>query len=428
MNFRERRAELVRRMGPGAVAVLPASPEKIRNNDVHYPYRQDSDLHYLTGFDEPQSVLLLSEAGSVLFVRKRDPEREIWDGKRAGVEGAIRDFGMDVAHTIEELDTLAPKYLENAGAIVYRLGFDASWDARIVSWIETLRRRARLGVTPPRAVVDPAPYLHEMRLFKDADEIAALRRAGTITGEAHAAAMREARDGTREYELQATIEGIFRRRGGKGPGYGTIVAAGVNGTILHYRAGNEILREGELCLIDAGAEFESYTADVTRTFPVGGRFTKQQQALYELVLASQLAAIDACRPGATMDSVHDVAVRVLTGGLVDLGLLQGEVNELIEAKAFRRFYMHRTSHWLGMDVHDVGFGYVNGEPRPLEPGMVLTVEPGLYVGVGDETVAPEWRGIGIRIEDDVHVAAAGPDVLTAGIPKTVAEIAAACGA
>ncbi|WP_373046478.1 aminopeptidase P N-terminal domain-containing protein [Vulgatibacter sp.] len=431
MDHRARRNALAARMEAGAVAIFPAAPERLRNNDAHHAYRQDSDFHWLTGFDEPQSLLLIKATKegheSVLFVRRRDPAREIWDGRRAGVEGAVRDFGMDAAHVIDELDEVAPKLLESATSIVFRLGADEAWDRRVIGWLGKLWQRARLGVTPPLAVVDPRPLLHDLRLRKDPAEIEAMRTAARITGEAHAAAMREARDGTREYELQATIEGIFRGRGGSGPAYQTIVAAGENGTILHYRAGDEVLREGALCLIDAGAEYRSYAADVTRTFPVGGRFSAVQQECYELVLASQEAAIAAVRPGSTIEAVHDAAVRVLTEGMVRLGLLDGDVDALIESGAYKRFYMHRTSHWLGMDVHDVGLYHVGGTPRPLEPGMVLTVEPGLYVQADDEAAPERLRGIGIRIEDDVLVTEAGHEILSAGTPKTVEEIRQACG-
>ncbi len=430
MDYRARRNAVAARMEKGAVAILPAAPERIRNNDAHYPYRQDSDLHWLTGFDEPQSVLMLqaTDGGheSVLFVRRRDPAREIWDGKRAGVEGAVRDFGVDAAHVIDEIDEVAPKLLESATSIVYRLGFDDAWDARVIRWLGELRRRARLGITPPRAVIDPAPIVHDLRLFKDAAEIEAMRVAGRITGEAHAAAMREARAGMREYELQAVIEGIFRKRGASGPAYGTIVAAGTNGTCLHYRAGPAVIEPGALVLIDAGAEYETYAADVTRTFPVDGRFTAVQQRCYEIVLEAQLAAIDAVRPGATKDSVHMTAVRVLTQGMIDLGLLSGDVDGLVESGAYKRYYMHGTSHWLGMDVHDVGSYHVGGKPRELAPGIVLTVEPGLYVQADDESAPEELRGIGIRIEDDVLVTEGGHEVLTPGIPKTVEEVIAAC--
>ena len=431
MDFRARRARVARAMEPGSVAIFPAAPERVRNNGVLYPYRQDSDFLWLTGFEEPQSLLLIKAHGggahqAVLFVRRRDPAREVWEGRRAGVEGAVRALGMDGAYGVEEIEETVPRLLEDAPAILYRLGFDEAWDRRVIGWLEALRRRERLGVGAPRAVIDPGSIVHEMRLRKDPDEIEAMRAAARLTCEAHVAAMRQARAGVREYELQATIEGIFRGRGGSGPGYGTIVAAGANATTLHYRAGDAALRAGELCLIDAAAEYAGYTADVTRTFPVNGRFDEAQLAIYELVLAAQLAAIDAVRPGTTLDEVHEVAVQVLTTGLVDLGLLAGDPVELVESGAYRRFYMHRTSHWLGMDVHDVGAYHVDGRPRPLEPGMVLTIEPGIYVQPGDEAAPERFRGIGVRIEDDVLVTSAGREVLTAGTPKTVAEVEAAC--
>lgn len=426
MDYRQRRMELMRRMGEGAVAIFPSAPERVRNNDAFYPYRQDSDFHYLTGFGEPDSVLLLVGGKSVFFVPPRDPEREIWDGKRAGVDGALREFGADEAHSIEDLERLAPGYLQNAKELVYRLGFDPAWDERVIRWLKALRIKARTGITPPAAVRDPGPFVHDMRLRKDADEIATMKRAGAITREAFLAAMAQARPGAREYEIQATMEGIFRGRGGVGPAYGTIVAAGVNGTILHYRAGDEMLNDGDLCLIDAGAELDGYASDVTRTFPANGRFTPAQKACYEITLAAWQAAVDVVKPGSTLEVAHDAAVRVLTEGMISLGLLKGSVDEAIQSGSFRRYYMHRTSHWLGLDVHDVGSYHVDGKARPFEPGMVLTVEPGLYIGEHDEQAPEEFRGIGIRIEDDILVTPSGHEILTPGIPRSVAEVEEAC--
>lgn len=426
MDHRKRRVELMRQMGEGAVAIFPAAPERVRNSTSFHPFRQDSDFHYLTGFGEPDSVLLLVGGKSVLFVPPRDPEKEIWDGKRAGVDGAIRDFGADEAHSIEELERLAPTYLQNAKELVYRLGFDPAWDERVIRWLKALRVKARTGITPPAAVRDPGPLVHEMRLRKDDAEIATMKRAGAITREAFLAAMAQARPGVREYEIQATMEGIFRGRGGAGPAYGTIVAAGVNGTILHYRAGDEMLNDGDLCLIDAGAELDCYASDVTRTFPANGRFTGAQKACYEITLAAWQAAVDLVKPGSSLEKAHDAAVRVLTEGMISLGLLKGSVDEAIETQAFRRYYMHRTSHWLGLDVHDVGAYHVDGQIRPFEAGMVLTVEPGLYIGAHDEQAPEELRGIGIRIEDDVLVTSSGHEILTPGIPRTVAEVEEAC--
>ncbi|MFL5273987.1 MAG: aminopeptidase P N-terminal domain-containing protein, partial [Anaeromyxobacteraceae bacterium] len=375
-----RREQIAARMKAdgGGVMLLPAADEKTRNSDSEYPFRQDSDFAYVTGFDEPTGCMLLFADGRyVLFVRPKDPEREIWTGRRAGVEGAKAEYGASEAYPASELDTRLATLLDGAGTVWFRLGDDAGWDARLGRTLNDLRLRARTGATAPQRIADPGPVLHEMRLFKSEAELAALRKAAEITAEAHLSAMRDGQPGRREYQVQAEIEYAFRRRGGTGPGYGTIVAAGANSTILHYRAGDDELRDGDVCLVDAGGEYGFYTADVTRTFPICGTFTKAQRAAYEVVLAAQEKGIAATRPGATVEEVHDVVVRELTEGMVRLGLLQGDPAERIADKAYRKYYMHRTSHWLGMDVHDVGAYYVGGKPRPLEPGMVLTVEPGL---------------------------------------------------
>ncbi len=424
--FAARRREALRRMGPG-VLVVPAAPVFIRNNDVEHAYRQDSDLYYLTGFDEPDSVLVLREGATgpetILFVRPKNPEREIWDGYRAGVDGARADFGADVAHPIDELDRLLPDYLDNVRRLHYRIGRDHAFDARVLTAIDVVRTRARRGVDAPTEIVDPGTIVHEMRLRKDAHEISLMRRAAEITGRAHRAAMEAARPGRFEYEVEAEIERAFRAGGSRRPAYESIVGSGPNATVLHYRSNSRRMEEGDLLLIDAGCEYEYYASDVTRTFPVSGRFTPPQRALYDVVLRAQKAAIGAVQPGATVDQVHDVALRELVAGLVAVGLLEGPVEARIEDGAYRAFYMHRTSHYLGMDVHDVGAYFVGGEKRLLEPGMVITVEPGLYVGQG--SAAPEaFRGIGIRIEDDVLVTEGGHENLTAHIPKEPDEVEA----
>jgi len=412
--------------------LLPAADEKLRNADSEYLFRQNSDFAWVTGFDEPDGAALLladPNAGGpafVMFVRPRDREREIWTGFRAGVEGAVSTYGADAAYPIGEMEAKLTEYLGRGGPLWYQLGFSRGWDDRVVRILGQLRGKARTGVQTPDPIRDPGALLHELRLLKSPEEIARLRRAAEITAEAHMAAMRDGRPGAREYQVQSEIEYAFRRRGGSGPGYGTIVAAGVNAVVLHYRAGNAILNDGELCLVDAGCEYELYTADVTRTFPVSGQFSKAQRKLYDLVLDAELAGIVAVRPGATIDGIHDVVVRRLTEGMIALGLLRGTVEERIADASYKKYYMHRTSHWLGMDVHDVGAYHQDGKSRPLLPNMVLTVEPGIYVAPDDDQVPAEFRGIGIRIEDDVLVTESGCEVLTAAVPKAPQEVELCC--
>jgi Xaa-Pro aminopeptidase len=442
--FAARRAAVLaemRRQG-GGVMLLPAADEKLRNNDAEYLFRQDSDHYYLTGFDEPLGCAVLiadpeprdgaggsAKQGSyALFVRPRDKEREVWTGLRAGVEGAKEVYQADAAYLISEMDAKLAELLNHRGSLWFKLGADEGWDRRVIQLLSQLRLRQRAGAYTPRAVVDPGRILHEQRLFKSAAEVALLRRACAITAEAHVAAMRGGGPGRREYEVQADIEYAFRRGGASGPGYGTIVAGGANSCILHYRAGDAVLKAGDVCLVDAGAEYRFYTADVSRTFPVSGRFSAGQRKLYELCLEAQLDGIAAVKPGTTVDAVHELTVRRLVEGLVRLGLLQGGVEERIADQSFRKYYMHRTSHWLGMDVHDVGAYYgEDGKARPLVAGMVLTVEPGLYVPADDAQAPEELRGVGIRIEDDVLVTPEGREVLTAAVPKGVSEVEAACG-
>jgi Xaa-Pro aminopeptidase len=414
----------------GGVMVLPAADEKVRNNDAEYLFRQDSDYAWAIGLDEPTGGAVLVARGGerklVLFVRPRDREKEIWNGRRAGVEGAKERYGAEEAYVVGELESRLPALVEGAETLWIRIGLDAAWDARLSRVLSALRAGGRLGKRPPAAIVDPARIVHELRLVKTPDEIGKLRRAAEITAEAHMAAMRDGWPGRREHQVQAEIEYAFRRRGGSGPGYGTIVAAGANSTILHYRAGDEVLKDGDVCLVDAGGEFEWYTADVTRTFPVSGEFTKPQRELYDLCLGVQKDAILAVKPGTTLDAIHEMVIRRLTEGFIALGLLAGPVDERIADKSFRKYYMHRTSHWLGLDVHDVGDYYVDGKPRLLVPGMVLTIEPGIYVAEDDEAAPKALRGVGIRIEDDVLVTADGPVNLTEAVPKEVAEMEAVC--
>jgi Xaa-Pro aminopeptidase len=414
----------------GGVMVLPAADEKQRNADSEFVFRQDSDYAWTVGLDEPMGGAALVARGGerklVLFVRPRDREKEIWNGRRAGVEGAKAILGADEAYTVAELDAKLGELVVGAPTLWWRLGQDPAWDARMARVLGEVRAQARAGKRAPDAIVDPGRILHELRLVKAPEELAKLRRAAEITAEAHMAAMRDGAPGRREHQVQAEIEYAFRRRGGMGPGYGTIVATGPNSTILHYRAADAVLEDGHVCLVDAGGEYDWYTADVTRTFPVSGEFTKAQRDLYDLCLATQKEAIEAVRPGTTIEAIHDGVVRRLTEGLIGLGLLKGTADERIEDKSYRKYYMHRTSHWLGMDVHDVGDYYVDGKPRPLVPGMVLTIEPGLYVAEDDEGAPKEMRGVGIRIEDDVLVTPEGRENLTQAVPKEVRDLEAVC--
>jgi Xaa-Pro aminopeptidase len=402
-------------------------PVARRNGDADHPYRADSDVFWLTGFEEPETVVVLradSDRPLTMFVRPRDKEREIWNGRRAGVEGAVKAFGADAAFEIDKLDSELPKLLLDAPALWYRLGgFDEQFDARIARTLSAMRARARLMGPPPPRIEDPAQVLHELRLKKDPVELQAMRKAVELTRRGHLAAMKAGKPGAHEYELQALLEREYRGGGGRGWGYYPIVAAGPNATVLHYHENADPLRAGQLVLIDSGAEVDLYTADVTRTFPADGRFTASQRAAYEVVLGAADAAIAATRPGATLDELHAMAIRSLTEGMVRLGLLKGNVDELVAAGSFKRYYMHRTSHWLGLDVHDVGsYRGSGGGSRPLEPGMVFTIEPGLYVSPEDQSAPPELRGVGIRIEDDILVTEGGSENLTVAIPRTVAEV------
>ena len=429
-EFAARRTQLLDAIGDG-VAVFPSAPLAVRNRDVEHPYRQDSDLYYLTGLEEPESLLVLTnqheEHRVVLFVRPKKREREIWDGPRAGVEGAVEAFGADVAFPIDELPKRLPDYLGNVERLHYRLAQNDEADAKIFDCLNLLRRGARRGVTAPEVIIDSSVHLHEMRLRKSDAELARMRGAAAITKEAHLRAMRITRPGMHEYEIDAELLHIFRKHGSQRPAYESIVGSGPNATILHYRAGDRVMNDGELVLIDAGCELEYYASDVTRTFPVNGRFSDEQRAVYDVVLRAQKAGIEAVKPGVTLEALHEGAARSITEGLLDIGLLEGDVDALIEEKKYEPFYMHRTSHWLGMDVHDVGHYYVEGEHRPFEPGFVLTVEPGVYIATDAEGVDERWRGIGVRIEDDVVVTKGGHDVLTDGIPKEIDDVEAACG-
>jgi Xaa-Pro aminopeptidase len=426
LPFRARREKLMKEMGPGSIAVLCTSPVRNRNNDVDDKFRPESNFYYVTGFEEPEAVAVVipdhPETRFILFVLPRDREKETWTGRRYGVEGAKQRFGADAAFSVEELDARLPKLIENRDRLFYRMGQNHAFDARILAWIEKLRTQVRAGIAAPAQILDPAAILHEHRLFKGPEEAAMLRKAGDVTHEAHLTAMRTARPGAFEFQVEAAVDFTFRMRGGTGPGYPSIVASGPNATTLHYIQNQRRLEGGDLMLLDAGCEYEYYTADVTRTFPVSGHFSDAQRAIYEAVLDAQLAGIEKVKPGLRFQDVHDASTRVLVDRLIQLGILKGNITDCLADGKYKRYFMHRTSHWLGMDVHDCGNYFVAGESRKMEPGMVLTVEPGLYFNEDDDTVDARWRGIGVRIEDDVLVTEAGCDVLTSAIPKNAADV------
>ncbi len=426
-EFTRRRKQLMHMMGQDAIAILPTSPERLRNRDIDYPFRPDSDFFYLTGFPEPEAVAVLAPGRPhgefLLFCRDRDPEKEIWNGRREGPEGAVEHYGADDAFPIGDIDDILPGLLENRERVFYTMGVAPEFDQRIIGWVSGLRRQSRAGKHAPDEFVSLEHFVHDMRLYKSRAEIKVMRQAANIAARAHKRAMQVCAAGMREYELEAEFLHAFRKAGGE-PAYPSIVGGGGNACILHYTENNAVLNSGELVLIDAGVEHECYASDITRCFPVGGRFSKAQRAIYELVLEAQLAAIDEVYPGNTWEAPHLAAVKTITRGLVKLGLLKGRVPALIKEQAYSKFYMHRTGHWLGMDVHDVGDYKVGDEWRVLEPGMVLTVEPGIYISAGSRGVARKWWNIGVRIEDDVLVTRDGHDVLSKNVPKDVDEIEA----
>ena len=418
-EFARRRRQLMKLMGRDAIAILPAAPERTRNSDVQYRFRQDSDFQYLTGFGEPQAVAVLMpgrpEGEYVLFVRERNPERETWDGKRAGPGGARKVFGADDAFPIDDIDEILPGLMETRARVYYTMGLFHDFDQRVVGWVNTLRSQARSGRQPPHEFVALDHTLHDLRLYKSRTELGLMRKAGQIAAGAHRRAMQFTRPGQNEYQVMAELVHEFGRHGAD-TSYHPIVGGGANSCILHYNENNEELQDGDLLLIDAGCEYEYYASDITRTFPVNGRYTKEQRAIYDVVLAAQHAAFAKVKPGNHWNDPHDAAVKAITQGLVKLGLLKGSVPQLIKDEAYRKFYMHRTGHWLGMDVHDVADYQVDGEWRVLEPGMVLTIEPGIYIAAGTRGVPKGYWNIGIRIEDDVAVTAKGHEVLTDDVP------------
>jgi Xaa-Pro aminopeptidase len=430
-EFARRRKEVMDRMEPKSIAIVPTAPARQRNRDVEYPYRPDSDFLYLTGFPEPEAVAVLKpgrEQGSfVLFCREKDPAQEQWHGTRAGLEGACAEYGADDAFPCGDLDDILPGLMEGCDTVYYAMGYYPEFDQHMLGWVSRLRRNTRSGSSGPAEFVALDHMLHDMRLFKSREEIRTMSQAIAISARAHERAMRHCHPGMSEFQVEAELQYEFTRAGSRFPAYPSIVAGGANACVLHYVDNAATLKEGDLLLIDAGAEYDYYASDITRTFPVGGRFSSEQRAVYEVVLAAQHAAIAAVKPGNHWNDPHEAAVRVITEGLVELGLLKGKVSTLIEKDKHRKFYMHRTGHWLGMDVHDVGDYKIDGAWRVLEPGMVLTVEPGLYLGDG-RGVPKKFRNIGIRIEDDVLVTRDGREVLTAAVAKAPDEVEALVGA
>ncbi len=425
-EFARRRRDLMAQMEPDSIAIVPAAVEKIRNRDVEFPFRQDSDFYYLTGFPEPDAVLVLlpgREHGEVVvFCRERDPTMELWNGYRAGPEGVCAKYGADDAFPINDMDDILPGLIEGRERVYYAMGRNDEFDRRVMQWVNVIRSKVRAGAHPPGEFLVLDHLLHDLRLFKSAAELRIMKAAGQISARAHCRAMTFCQPGMYEYQLEAEILHEFGRSGSRSPAYGSIVGAGANGCILHYRENDAVIRDGDLVLIDAGCELEHYASDITRTFPANGKFSKEQQALYEITLDAQFAAIATIKPGAHWNEAHDAAVKTIAQGLKDLGLLEGDLKEILETESYKRFYMHRTGHWLGMDVHDVGDYKLGGEWRILEPNMVMTVEPGIYVSPNESSVARKWRGIGIRIEDDVVVTKKGCEVLTGDVPKTVKDI------
>lgn len=427
-EYAKRRKELMRRIGSQGIIILPSAKEVSRNSDATYAFRQNSDFYYLTGFDEPDAVLVLlpkrADGEYVLFNRVRDRDHEIWDGPRAGQQGARKHFLADVAFPISELEQKLPELLAGRTSIHYSFGTNKVFDKLLMRALNNVRARSRSGLEAPASIVDLAPTVHEMRLFKSPAEIAVMQRAVDITAHAHVRAMEACKPGIMEYQLEAEIMHEFLMHGARAPAYNCIVGSGRNTCILHYVTNNNKVKNGDLVLIDAGAEYQNYAADITRTFPANGRFSAEQAAIYEIVLAAQVAAIKTIKPGASWTKAQEVVVKIITSGLIELGILKGKLNDLIEKEAYAAFYMHRSGHWLGLDVHDVGAYRVGHKWRALEAGMVLTVEPGIYISADIPHVHKRWHNIGVRIEDDVLVTKKGCDVLSHRIPKKMADIEA----
>ena len=427
-DYVRRRRRLMQQLGKGSIAIVPSAQEIIRSRDTHFRFRQDSDFGYLTGFPEPNAVLVLipgrPQGETVLFCNERDPLAETWHGRRYGPERAAAAFQFDDAFPIDDIDEILPGLMEGRDRIHYALGQNPDFDNTVMGWLNALRAQVRKGVHPPGEIIDLRHQLHDMRLFKDAAELKQMRAAAHAAAQGHIRAMRAAKPGVNEAQIAAELSYEFARHGAHHCAYNSIVAGGDNACILHYVENNMALKDGDLLLVDAGAEYEWYASDITRTFPVNGKFSALQRRCYEWVLKAQQAAIEQVKPGNTWNQIHDAAVRTLTQGLIDLGVLKGKLSDLLDGEAYKPYYMHKTGHWLGLDVHDVGDYQIDGQPRVLEPGMVLTVEPGLYFAPGTKGLAKKFHGIGIRIEDDVLVTKTGFEVLTTGVPKDPDEIEA----
>jgi Xaa-Pro aminopeptidase len=425
-EFERRRRELMLQMEPDSIAILPSANTLIRNRDAEFKFRQDSDFHYLSGFNEPDSVLVLvpgrKHGQCLFFCRERNPERELWDGYREGPEGLCEHFGADDAFPITDIDDILPGLMEGRERVYYSMGKRPEFDKQVMDWVNVLRSKARSGAHPPGEFLDLDHLLHDMRLYKSAAELRVMKEAADISAAAHTRAMKFCQPGMMEYQLEAEYLHEFAASGAQAAAYNSIVGGGKNACVLHYGENNAMLRDGDLVLVDAGCELNCYASDITRTYPVNGRFSKEQQALYEIVLDAQIAAIETIKPGSHWNHSHDETVRVITQGLLNLNILQGDLETLIETEAYRPFYMHRAGHWIGMDVHDVGDYKVHDEWRVLEAGMVMTVEPGIYIAADNKNVAAKWRGIGIRIEDDVAVTANGYEILSSDVVKSVSDI------
>ena len=420
--------EFMNRMDPNSVAIIPSAREAIRSHDTAYRYRQSSDFFYLTGFEEPEAIAVITPAKEpkyTLFVRPRDPDREIWDGRRAGIDGAKSEYGADEAYPVAEFAEKLPDILNGPEKLYYRLGDgNANLDDMIIRQLASVRILNRKAITVPNTIIDSASIIHEMRVIKSEEEIAIMQRAADIAAEAHIEAMKASRPGMKEYEIEALVEQVFRKAGAAGPSYNSIVGAGVNATVLHYINNDGTLNDGDLLLLDAGAEYKGYASDITRTFPVNGKYTPAQRDIYDLVLETQMSCVEMVRPGVSHMDIKNHSIKMLTEGMVRLGLLQGEPESLIKEEKYMQFYMHGLGHFLGIDVHDVGRYFTDGESRPLEPGMVMTVEPGIYVNPNSKGIPEKYLGIGVRIEDDVLVTENGPRILSNKVPKDAGEIEA----
>ena len=425
-EYARRRKQIMELMDSNSIAILPSAPARTRNRDIEYQYRTDSDFYYLTGFPEPEAVAVIApgrkQGQYLMFCRERDPAREQWDGEREGLDGACDNYDADDAFPIGDIDDILPGLMEGRSRVFYAMGYYADYDQRVLDWVKRLRSRSRIGVNAPAEFVALDQLVHEMRLYKSKAEIQVMREAAQISINAHRRVMNVCRPGMMEYEIEAEFLYECVRSGSRATAYPCIVAGGANGTVLHYINNRDRLRDGDLLLIDAGAEYQNYASDITRTFPINGKFTDEQRSIYQIVLDAQLAAIEQVRSGNTWNDPHVAAVEVITEGLVSLGLLEGNVKTLIDKGAYSQFYMHRTGHWMGLDVHDVGDYKIDGQWRVLERGMVTTVEPGIYIRADDKTVPKKWRGIGVRIEDDVLVTNSAYEVITEGVPKTIEEV------